>query len=215
MLHWRVMLVSFVVLGLACGCAAEPQPLPWTEQLERLQVRAYREDPDAVLSTCFASVVDDSYKESIDLRDLHTLDMRCIWSVPQDRTIHIDYSDHAMSQTLDMRRGLESMAPPSTLQEAARVQGMIQLGPRDMLAIVQPHSKEFLTREDTIISINITLWIATPKNTEHGIPAIWQVSHGSEDGTVQYFYISAVDGTILEEKWEETLRDSQVVPPEQ
>lgn len=210
----KIILVTLSVLLLGSGCQAQASagPLPWSEQLEHLQSRAHREDPDAVLSTCFASVMDDPYKESVDLSDLHTLDIMCFWSVPQDKTIRIDYSDHAMKQTLDMRREFESMSPSSTLQALARAQATIPLGPRDVLAIVQPHSKQFLTRENTIISINIALWTATPKNTEYAVPVIWQVAHTSLDGTAQYLYVSAIDGSILEEKWEETLQDVQTVP---
>ncbi|MEM8534775.1 MAG: hypothetical protein AAGF95_28295 [Chloroflexota bacterium] len=216
-MHWRVVFVGLIgLVCMVCGCAAEPQHLSWSEQLAFLQARAYREDPEAVLRRCFTRVTDDSYTISLDLNDLHRLAIDCEWLVPLGRYLQIDYVDDALSQTMNVYRvGPPLTVDTTTLRTLEHAQGAIQLGPREVLAAVQPLSQQFMATEGEIMSIGLWLWMGSGVNAEHGVPAIWQVSHGSWDGTNQYLYISAVDGTILEEKWEETLRDSQVVPPEQ
>lgn len=101
-MNWRVVFVGLIGLVLMCGCAAEPQHLSWSEQLAFLQARAHREDPDAVLRRCYTHVARDPYTSSLDLNDLHRLDIDCEWFVPLGRYIQIDYVDDALSQTMNV-----------------------------------------------------------------------------------------------------------------
>ncbi|MEM8536032.1 MAG: hypothetical protein AAGF95_34720 [Chloroflexota bacterium] len=196
---WRVMLISFVVLGLVCGCAAEPQLLPWPEQLERLQARAHREDPEALLHTCVVSEP-WSYNETLTVAADEPLILGCRFILPDGTTFRLRYDDLHMPRTLSRDRGGGHITgfDQAALQTLQRAQGAPQIGPREALVAAQPHSEAFQERVGPIASSSAILHFGELSMERTQLPAMWSIGHFSFSKESEYIWVSALDGTVIE-----------------
>ena len=97
----RVVMVGLAVLGLVCGCAIGFQPMPWPEQLERLQARARWEDREALLHLCIVSPP-FSYSETFTVDADQNLTLVCRFLRPDGSSFELAYDDLRVHRTMEL-----------------------------------------------------------------------------------------------------------------
>ncbi|MEM8534774.1 MAG: hypothetical protein AAGF95_28290 [Chloroflexota bacterium] len=164
-----------------------------------LRARAVEHSPDALLHQCI-TFAPKSYGETFTLAADQSLLIACDFMRSDGSTFELEFDDLHMRGTLERttahRQG--GFVDQAALQTLQRAQGAPQIGPREALVAAQPHSEAFQERVGPIATTSVILRLGELSVERTKLPAMWSIIHYSFSKEMEYIWVSALDGTVIE-----------------